>query len=109
MLSGNSLMHLERAEAKDRFDRALVLDPKNAAALVNRGSAQHHLGATKAAIEDYRQAIVLDPKSVEAPVNLATVLEAEARTAEARDTLLAARKRGIEDLDVLNALSVAYA
>jgi tetratricopeptide (TPR) repeat protein len=42
MLSGNSLMRQELwAEAKDRFDRALVVDPKNAAALANRGSAKH--------------------------------------------------------------------
>lgn len=109
MLSGNSLMRQERwAEAKDRFDRALTIDPKNAAALANRGSAKHHLGETKSAIEDYRRSIELDPKGVEAPVNLATVLEAEGKTAEARDVLLAARKRGIGDLDVLNALSVAY-
>jgi len=109
MLSGNCFMRLERwVEAKDRFERALALDPKNAAALVNRGSAEHHLGETKAAIEDYRKAIALDPKGVEAPVNLATVLEAGGKYAEARDVLLAARGRGIKDLDVLNALSVAY-
>jgi tetratricopeptide (TPR) repeat protein len=109
MLSGNCLMAQEHwAEAKSRFEQALAKDPKNAAALVNRGSALHHLGDAKAAIEDYRRAIGLDPKGVEAPVNLATALEAENRAAEARDVLLAARQRGIEDLDVLNALTVAY-
>src|SRR5262249_4925954 len=83
-------------------------DPRNAAALVNRGSARHHLGQTRSAIEDYRKSIELDPKGIEAPINLATVLEADGKPAEARDVLLAARKRGIADLDVLNALSVAY-
>ena len=134
MLSGNSLMRQERwAEAKDRFDRALAVDPSNAAALANRASARHRLGETVvesheravprrlrareeavpgpvplAAIEDYRRSMEMDPKGIEAPVNLATVLESQGKFAEARDVLLAARKRGITDLDVLNALSVAY-
>src|SRR5262245_9724688 len=109
MLSGNSFMRQERwAEAKDRFERALAIDPKNASALVNRASARYHLGDAKSAIEDYKRAIELDPKGVEAPINLATILEAERRPSEARDVLLAARRRGIEDLDVLNALTVAY-
>src|SRR5262249_42530934 len=105
MLSGNCLMRQERwAEAKDRFDRALKIDPKSAAAFVNRGSAKHHLGETSSAIEDYRSSIALDPHGVEAPVNLATVLETQKKFREARDVLIAARQRGIKDLDVLNAL-----
>ena len=109
MLSGNSLLRQERFnEAKEKFEKILKLDPKNAAAQVNLGSAIHGLGDTEGAIQGFRKAVELDPKSVEAPVNLAIALEMAGRNAEARDALLAARKRGVEDVDVLNALAVAH-
>jgi predicted Zn-dependent protease len=60
------------------------------------------------AIEDYRRSHRARSQGRRSSVNLATVLESQGKYAEARDVLLDARKRGITDLDVLNALSVAY-
>jgi tetratricopeptide (TPR) repeat protein len=109
VLSGNSLLRQERyAEAKQKFEKVLKLDPRNAAAQVNLGSVIHSMGDAEGAIESFRKAMELDPKSVEAPVNLAIALEMGGRNAEARNVLIAARKRGVDDLDVLNALAVAH-
>lgn len=109
MLSGSSLMRQEKyTEAREQFRKIVEIEPGNAAGWANLGSALHSLGDPDGGIKDFRKAIQLDGKNVEAPINLATALEEAGRFAEARDTLLAARRRGIEEVDLLNALAVAY-
>jgi tetratricopeptide (TPR) repeat protein len=51
--------------ARERFDRALELDPVNADALSNRGLTLHRLGRHRAALDDYRRAIELTPDAPE--------------------------------------------
>jgi len=109
MLSGSCLMRQSRfAEAKEQFAKIVELEPRSAAAWTNLGSAEHSLGSREEAIKAFSKAIDLDGKAVEAPINLATALEDAGRYAEARDVLLAARRRSIQDVDLLNALTVAY-
>jgi tetratricopeptide (TPR) repeat protein len=52
-------------------DLALLLNPKNEAALNNRGWAKAKLGQHSAAIEDFNRAIALDPRSASAYLNRA--------------------------------------
>ncbi len=109
LLCGNSLLRQERfAEAKDKYERILKVDPKNATAMVNLGSTLHGLGDTQGATAWFRKAIEADGRNVEAPVNLARALSDAGKPSEARDVLLAARKRGLDSPEVLNSLVVVY-
>jgi tetratricopeptide (TPR) repeat protein len=53
------------AQARERFDRALDLDPGNADVLSNRGLTLHRLGRQRVALDDYRRAIELAPDAPE--------------------------------------------
>ena len=109
LLCGNSLLRQERfAEAKDKYERLLKLDPKNATAMVNLGSTLHGLGDVQGAMIWFRKAIEADPRNVEGPVNLARALSDAGRPSEARDILLAARRRGLEASEIVNSLVVVF-
>lgn len=109
MLTANNLLRQERyAEARTRYEQLLAIDPKNAEATVNLGACMHGLGDVPGAIAAFQRAIELDGQSVEAPVNLYRVLLKQGKTTEARDVLIAARRRGVEALEVLNSLVLAY-
>ena len=51
------------------FDKAIALDPNDAAAYGNRGNAYYSKGEVDRAIADYTKAIALDPKLVQARYN----------------------------------------
>ena len=76
--------------------------------MVNLGSTLHGLGDTQGATAWFRKAIEADGRNVEAPVNLARALSDAGKPSEARDVLLAARKRGLDSPEVLNSLVVVY-
>jgi tetratricopeptide (TPR) repeat protein len=110
MLSGSNLMRQKKfAEARKQFEEIVKTEPRSADAWVNLGSAVYSLGGREEGMADFRKAIDLDPRGVQAPINLSTALQEGGANAEARDVLLAARKRGIASLDLLNALAVAHA
>ena len=109
LLSGNSLLRQERfAEAKDKYERILKLDPKNASAMVNLGASLHGMGDMQGATAWFRKAIEADGRNVEAAVNLARALSDAGKPSEARNVLLAARKRGLDAIEITNSLVVVY-
>ncbi len=57
------------------FNRAVELDPKNAAAINNRGEARTFIGQDAAALADYEKAIKLKPDLAKAYVNRALYYE----------------------------------
>ena len=59
----------EMQEAVAEYDKAIVLNPKDAAAYNNRGNAKDDLGDHAAAIEDFSQAIALNSKDAVAYYN----------------------------------------
>ena len=61
-------------EALDAFDRAILLDPRFAAAYANRGIALSDLRRLNEAVESYRQAISEDPLSADTHVCLGNAL-----------------------------------
>lgn len=69
-LRGRTLVALgEVSRAIEDYDRSLVLNAKNVAALLNRGSAYLRLGKPAAALADFDRAIAIDSANAEAFVN----------------------------------------
>jgi Tfp pilus assembly protein PilF len=109
MLFGGSVMGLGKyVDARYQLQKLVECDPRNAAAWSNLGSAAFAAGERDTGLNALRRSIELDGHAVEAPINLATALQEEKRYADARDVLLGARKRGVDDVSILNALGVAY-
>ena len=110
MLSGSNLMRQKKfAEARKQFEEIVKSEPRSADGWVNLGSAVYSMGGREEGMADFRKAMEIDPRNFQAPINLSTALQEGGANAEARDVLLAARKRGIANVDLLNALAVAHA
>ncbi len=63
-------------ESRDVFQRAALIDPRNALAHFNLGCSMHdRLGDTAAAIEEFRAAIAHSPHMADAHLNLALAYE----------------------------------
>jgi predicted TPR repeat methyltransferase len=77
----------------DAFDEALRLDPVNAKAHNNRGSALEQLGRLPEAEAAFRQALALDPRLAQPYVNLGHLLEQR----NARDDAVALYTRAIDN------------
>jgi hypothetical protein len=84
----------ELAEAWQLLDHLLAEQPGQAAALLERGRLAWRLGRPAAAEKDFRRAAALAPFDREARAALYACLQAEGKTAEARDCL--ARLQQIE-------------
>ncbi|HCF61307.1 MAG TPA: type III secretion protein [Myxococcales bacterium] len=76
-------------EALEQFDRALKLNDKDSAALVNRGEIRLRKGLLLDAAEDFKRAVDLDPENKD-PLSL----RARALAAAALETL---EKRGLAE------------
>ena len=61
-------------DAKYYFDKALVIEPRMAAALVNKGLAEHSLMNLDRAIECFDSALRIDPNNIDAKWNKSHVL-----------------------------------
>ncbi len=64
--------------ALEHFDQALVLDPRDSAALVNRGEVQLRLGNILEAAQDFARAVDLDPENKDPLTMRARLLAAAA-------------------------------
>ncbi len=72
---GGILLEAERyTEAIDAYNKALVISPKDDAALYNLGIAYRHLGKTEKAIDCWKQASQLNPDNARPALALADLL-----------------------------------
>ncbi len=65
------------AEAKQRYDAAVTLDPSLEEAELFLGLAWSDLGDLDEAVSHYNRALALDPKDAKAGCNLASVLASQ--------------------------------
>lgn len=94
-----SLQSGEPARAVELIGRAIDIDPRDALAHFNRGSALQHLGRLEEALADYGRALALKPEFAEALSNAAAVLNALARHEESlasAERALALNVRSVE-------------
>jgi tetratricopeptide (TPR) repeat protein len=80
------------AEAEAGFRQAVELDPSDALAWVNLGTAQEELGKTDFAMGSYRHAVELAPDNARAHYNLGTLLAAHGSRGEGIEQLAVAVK-----------------
>lgn len=71
------------AEAERIFNQIIAIDPNNAQAYYNLGTAQYDQGKLEEARVSYRKAIVLNPLNTDAYINLGSVLSDLGQFAEA--------------------------
>jgi predicted TPR repeat methyltransferase len=80
----------------DAFENAIRLDPTNAKAHNNRGSALEQLGRTRDAEAAFRTALELDQKLAQPYINLGHLLEQRGALAEAADVYAEAIAIGLD-------------
>ena len=92
----------DREAAIDAYDKAIKLDPNNAAAYNNRGYAKTNLGQYEAALTDSNKAIKLDPDNAAAYDTRGVAKAGLGRLNEAREdfqnALALAQESGKEDV-----------
>jgi tetratricopeptide (TPR) repeat protein len=89
-LALKALVHLQRAEheaAVAAADAAVALDPGNANAWSNRGSALQALGRRSAAVESFDRAVAANPRHVASLVNRGALLMGMRKLPEALASL----------------------
>lgn len=90
------------------LDKAIVLDPENAAAYNNRGNVYNDLGERDQAIRDFDKAIALEPKDVIAYFNRAGAYSALDDKEKAIADLDKAISLDPEDADAYNNRGLTY-
>jgi len=79
---GSTLLELDRIESEAELERAIELDPRHAAALVNLALVRNRLGRMANARALLERALALDPENVEAAGNLAGILREQGELPE---------------------------
>ncbi|HEY6129358.1 MAG TPA: tetratricopeptide repeat protein [Candidatus Acidoferrum sp.] len=74
----------KKAEAIDAYERALIVDPEQADALINCGTLHYESGNLERASECFGRALALDEENALAHFNLGSVLEEIGEMEEAR-------------------------
>jgi tetratricopeptide (TPR) repeat protein len=82
----------DRSEAMKYFDKIIAAEPKNAAALNNRGNILMIEGDHPAAQRNYQAAILSNPEDAEIWVNLAKSYKAENNMKKAKESFARAQK-----------------
>jgi len=88
------------------FDHLLALNPKDAAAYVERGITYDAMGLPDRAIEDFTQAISVDPTSGLAYANRALVLAFAGAVEEARADAERAIELGVDRETLITTLEL---
>jgi tetratricopeptide (TPR) repeat protein len=95
------LEHGAAADARDAFDQAVKLDPRNAGALSGEGRLLMNEGRFAEALARFDTALQSDPNSAETIANDAEAKIGLERLADAKQQLVAARERFPKSLPVL--------
>lgn len=101
----------QEREARDLAERAIDLDPKNAAAWVVRGRIRRRLGMSQEALADFHRALGLEPDHRECMSEIADVyarLRRPQQSLAMLQTLCDTYPPGEEPQDVLHRTGLAY-
>ncbi len=102
VLLGDSYLAKEKYdEAKDAFERALEIDPRNLEVMLSLARIADQQGNKKGAIERYRKALELEPERLQTVLDLAERLEDNGEGKEAFELLTQAQKRDPQNAALL--------
>ena len=95
-------------KARESFDKALRIDPKNVSALIGLGHVELKTGQQDEAIQLLKRAVTADPRAFEPHFLLATVWNEQKRYTEAMQECKEALRLGGKDPQIYYHLARAY-